>query len=644
MSAATQLLWCTGLGMLCCGQARAQCNEQVLFSSLSAPQDGFGRRVAVNRDTVAVALHGHFGQSGAEGAVTIFERAGVGWSEAQSLTSPNPVINQVFGWEIAISQDLLLVRESRQDLTLFPEGGPAVQVYSRRAGQWVWQQKLDAPVPGAPTLLHFGNDIAVDGGTIYVGDTWRDLIHVYERTSASWVEVAPITTADLHPLPIPSSFPRNFVVQGDRLMVAVENGSSFQVYVLDRDAGGWHGSAILDPGGQNIQLEPDLDFEDDLAFIGSEAENGQAGKVYVYRYSSGMWSLTQVIVPEPWFTLTRFGHRLEYEQGVLAVGAPGWDLPMQNTGRVYLFEEDGLRWVQSAAIDTTQPVQNLTMGYDIALSGELLVSGSPAESTSLGGRAFAFDLERAIGTVYGESGTNSTGLGARLFALGSTRIEANCIEFSATNLPVGQTGYLLMARPQGFVPLFGGSQGNLHLSLPIVRFSADVLSIGASGSVDFSPDLSSLPQGAVVQPGDTWSFQLWFRDVNPQPTSNTTNGLAVTFATDDDPSVQFPVSLGSTEENNSQITCRVTLSQPTDQDVVVPYTIDGTATYDVDWRVEEPSPIVIPGGRLFFDITITVNEDVVQEGDETAIVTLVNPTGGVLGSATSFTLTIRDDD
>jgi hypothetical protein len=45
-------------------------------------------------------------------------------------------------------------------------------------------------------------------------------------------------------------------------------------------------------------------------------------------------------------------------------------------------------------------------------------------------------------------------------------------------------------------------------------------------------DLTQLPGGlpAAVQAGETWNFQAWFRDMNPGPTSNLTNGLQVTFA------------------------------------------------------------------------------------------------------------------
>jgi hypothetical protein len=43
-------------------------------------------------------------------------------------------------------------------------------------------------------------------------------------------------------------------------------------------------------------------------------------------------------------------------------------------------------------------------------------------------------------------------------------------------------------------------------------------------------------------------------------------------------------------------------------------------------------------------MTVTLGEDLDQEGDETAIVQLGMPAGGCLGTAATFTLTIGDDD
>jgi hypothetical protein len=45
-------------------------------------------------------------------------------------------------------------------------------------------------------------------------------------------------------------------------------------------------------------------------------------------------------------------------------------------------------------------------------------------------------------------------------------------------------------------------------------------------------DLTAFPQpGGThgVMPGETWNFQCWYRDANPGPTSNFTDGISITF-------------------------------------------------------------------------------------------------------------------
>ncbi len=620
----------------------SQCGEQILTPGDPATQVSFGREFSLDDGYLASSVQ-YSGASGGEGAVVVFEQGPGGWTEQQTIFSPNPGMNHGFGSSLILSGDTLLVREVRQDLSLFPEGGPAVHVYTRQAGQWAWQQKLEAPVVGAPTLTHFGQYLALDGDRAYVSDNWRDIIHVYDRNGNQWTETTPISKADTSPLAIPIDFPRNFVVKGDRLLVAIDAGPRFNVYVLDRDSTGWHGTDVLDPSPSSLLLEPDFDFEGGTAFIGSEADAGQAGRVFRYEESGGQWNVGQIMIPDPWFGSTRFGHRLDLRDGLLAVSAPAWDLPIQNAGRVYLFEPDGLLWSQSGAIDGSQPEVNLMLGYDVAISGGAVVAGAPGPPGGAG-RIYDFQLAQPLGVPYGETNANSTGSQAKLAASGSASVDSGCLTLVGSNLPPNRFGHFLMAREQGLVTLPGASQGNLHLALPIVRFAGDILTADAMGNVVFSPDLTALPQGATFHPGDTWNFQIWFRDTNPGPTSNTTNGLALTFATSADPSVQFPVTLGVTPEDASRVGVTITLSQETSHDVLIPYTTSGTSIYGVDWRLNTPSPIVIPAGSPAIEVSFIIAEDQETENDETAILTLGPPTGGVIGTATQFTLTIEDDD
>ena len=69
------------------------------------------------------------------------------------------------------------------------------------------------------------------------------------------------------------------------------------------------------------------------------------------------------------------------------------------------------------------------------------------------------------------------------------------------------------------------------MSGAIFRLSNFIQNSGGAGQVSLVLPFGGLPGGNVFDIGDTWNFQYWFRDqTGGVPTSNTTNGLTVTFA------------------------------------------------------------------------------------------------------------------
>ena len=144
-------------------------------------------------------------------------------------------------------------------------------------------------------------------------------------------------------------------------------------------------------------------------------------------------------------------------------------------------------------------------------------------------------LDECDSPNYCVANPNSTGVPAVISVDGTPVILTNDFTLMGTQLPLNEFGFFLMSESTAFVPLFGGSSGNLCLGGQIYRFSVpptgEVLNSGPTGEMVFSPDLTDLPQGVVFQPGGTWYFQLWFRDFDPVngPTSNTTDGIEIMF-------------------------------------------------------------------------------------------------------------------
>ena len=131
----------------------------------------------------------------------------------------------------------------------------------------------------------------------------------------------------------------------------------------------------------------------------------------------------------------------------------------------------------------------------------------------------------------GPANLNSTGQPAVISAWGDVDITKNLCELTGRQLPQNQFGYFLASETQAFISLPPGSQGNLCLGGNIGRFVTQVGNSGASGELQIDVDLNNIPvfPPVAAQPGDTWHFQLWFRDNNPGPTSNFTDAVSVTF-------------------------------------------------------------------------------------------------------------------
>ena len=129
--------------------------------------------------------------------------------------------------------------------------------------------------------------------------------------------------------------------------------------------------------------------------------------------------------------------------------------------------------------------------------------------------------------TYCSATPNSSGAPASITASGSPSIAAGNLSLEVTNLPANSLGLFLASPSTGFASLFM-SDGNLCLGSPIFRW-APVSDSGPMGQVTRTTDLTDLPPGVTVQPGDTWFFQYWTRDTNPTVTSNTSNGASVWF-------------------------------------------------------------------------------------------------------------------
>ena len=113
------------------------------------------------------------------------------------------------------------------------------------------------------------------------------------------------------------------------------------------------------------------------------------------------------------------------------------------------------------------------------------------------------------------------------------------------------------------------------------------------------------------------------------------------------PAVTFIAASSSAAEDAGAHEVHVDLGQTgTSSGLSVSYSVSGTATAGSgnDFTIQNSGSLMVDGGASGGTITVTINDDSSNESAETVILTLTDGNGYTLGSTTSHTLTISDND
>jgi len=182
------------------------------------------------------------------------------------------------------------------------------------------------------------------------------------------------------------------------------------------------------------------------------------------------------------------------------------------------------------------------------------------------------------------------------------------------------------------------------------QYSLTASVAGANGSV--SPASGTFAAGTVVPltatPDAGYRVKAWTGTDNDSATTNTNNvtmdsNKTVTVEFEAIPVVAFVSADSSGSETVVAVNLTVSLSVTSSETVMVNYSTGGTATSGVDYTLVS-GPLTFSPGETEKHIPLTVVDDVLDEPDETVVVTLSSPTNAVLGSPVSHTYTIIDND
>ncbi|KKL51735.1 hypothetical protein LCGC14_2292520, partial [marine sediment metagenome] len=122
-------------------------------------------------------------------------------------------------------------------------------------------------------------------------------------------------------------------------------------------------------------------------------------------------------------------------------------------------------------------------------------------------------------------------------------------------------------------------------------------------------------------------------------TTATSSGFNITL-----PTIQFTSASSSGAESATPVTLQLTLSAVSGLDVSVDYALSGTATGSGTDYTLAVGTATINAGNTTTNISATIVDDLLDEANETIVVTISNPTNATLGTNTVHTYTINDND
>lgn len=163
-------------------------------------------------------------------------------------------------------------------------------------------------------------------------------------------------------------------------------------------------------------------------------------------------------------------------------------------------------------------------GSAVAANGALVALGAPAV-----GVVHVFDWSGTLGDAWCASEPNSRGATPVVYALGSAQLADRRLGFMAVGLPPHESALLVGSRNATSTPLGFGQAGLRCVDAPFVRFVPNLAVADAGGRVILRIDPLDMPGGVSAAVGETWTFQLWYRDAAAALPMNTTHAVRVTF-------------------------------------------------------------------------------------------------------------------
>ncbi|HEY6802349.1 MAG TPA: Calx-beta domain-containing protein [Pyrinomonadaceae bacterium] len=380
--------------------------RQKITSEPRAVGAQFGNAVAIDGDTMVVGARFDGTTASQAGAAFVFVLNGGTWIQQAKLLANDGAVADKFGYSVAISGNTIVVGAFNDDSPLSNAG--SAYVFVRSGTTWTQQQKLTASDAAADQ--EFGNAVAINGDTVFVGEHFADLpgnsdagaVYIYTRSGIAWTQVQKLIPAG--GVIFADHFGESLAFSNNRLAVGSPGAdipftAAGSVYVFAASGGAYIQQQKLsisdghngDSFGSSVAIEGNT-------LVGGATENTAVvsqpafGAAYVFEFNSGTWTQQQKLTAADGASGDRFGYSVAVSNNVVAVGAREDDTAAGgDAGSAYVFTRSGTTWTHKQKLEPGDPVNGDRFGVSVALSqGRLFVGAAEKQLTQPNGQGAVY--------------------------------------------------------------------------------------------------------------------------------------------------------------------------------------------------------------------------------------------------------------
>ena len=355
--------------------------EAVLTPTGSSAVDGFGMSLSIDGDTAVASARFDDTITYYGGSAFVFVRDASGtWTQQAKLVPSDPGSSDYFGSDVSIDGDTALIGAFGDKIGGLMCGSAYVFV---RDGHGAWSQQAKLVASDAGHQDWFGTAVSVHGDRALIGADEDDdagsrsgSAYIFERSGTTWTETRKLTANDAA---ADDLFGYSVSLYENHALVGAPGKlASGTAYVFEKGMFGWSQQSKLEPSDAFLPkaFGASVSIHGNTLVVGAYADDSFTGAAYVFGLSHSAWVEKAKVTASDGGDDDEFGHSVSITDGVLVVGAPGWDSSwFDDTGRVYVFEGSGSSWDQAASFYPSSPADDAELGYSVAIDGDLFVAG-----------------------------------------------------------------------------------------------------------------------------------------------------------------------------------------------------------------------------------------------------------------------------